>query len=391
MEKSRSLFQHVTGHKMLFVVFLLFPTNILAENAANVTTSVETAAKENIINSTYPASSKTNANISTTSLSDATTPTILSRILSTSKQPSVSLETAPPVSKQELQSVNAANQTVQEDTSPTVPSKDTVSTEKHHPHTEAAEAQGSKLPPVQKEVPSGTTATPLLDSETVSSPTEDLGTRSQKRFSEQSSSAVAHLGTTKSTEQKEGNLPPHQAVPGLTQTTETATHYTYTKGTPNGLSDKSSSGKTLVIIIVVIVLAILLFVVLLLVLYLRRRRHSGSTSFNSPEWAGQATLPDDTGLDKDVEQQAGSVGEGETRRGTLVTFFGKRQSRVPSVAMEDVNGKGSKEESEQLLSEKVETRSPSEAVGDANGKVSEPLKGSPQRSPDSNQQGESSS
>ncbi|XP_058036544.1 leukosialin [Ahaetulla prasina] len=406
MEKSRSLFQQVIGHTMLFVAFLLFATDILAEDVAttDVTTQVNKTAGVNISTSPFPASSKMAAEISMTSLPDATTPGTLSRSLSTSGQPSLSLNAAPPVSKQELQSATAVNTAVPEDTSSPMPSKVTVSIKAKHPRTEATEVQESITAPVQKEVPSKMAVTPHFDNETVSSPTKDLGTRSQGSFSEQTSSAIASLETTKSTKPKEDRkepMPPSQAVPELTQSPETGSHYMSSPSSTSVTSinssaifdslDKGNSEKKHSVIILAVVFTILLLVGFLAFLCLRRRRHSGSTSFNSPEWAGQATLPDDTGLDKDVEQQAGSGGEGETRRGTLVTFFGKRQSRVPSIAMEDVNGKGGKEETEQLLCGEAETGSPSEAIGDANGKVPEPLKESSQGSSASNKLGESSS
>ncbi|XP_034275612.1 leukosialin [Pantherophis guttatus] len=420
MEKSRSLFQQVIGHKMLFVAFLLFATgkNLLAEvvTITDVTIDVKTTANVDISTSLFPASSKMATEISTTSLPDATMLDTLSRNLSTSGQPALSSKETSPVSKQELQSATAVNTPVPEDTSSPTPSKVSVSIKEKHPRTEATKVQES----VQKEVTSKMTVTSHFDSETVSSPTEDLGTRSQGSVFETSANEIAYLETTKSTEPKEKRpmppgqsanvtaylettkstepkedrtrpMPPGQAVPELTEIPKTGRHYTSGPFIISGTysnnesifdsSDKGPSEKKHSVIILAVVFTILLLVGLLAFLCFRRRRHSGSTSFNSPEWAGQATLPDDTGLDKDVEQQVGSVGEGETRRGTLVTFFGKRQSRVPSIAMEDVSGKGGKEETEQLLCREAEIGCPSEAIGDANGKVPEPLKGSSQESP----------
>ncbi|XP_032093510.1 leukosialin isoform X1 [Thamnophis elegans] len=396
MEKSRSLFRNVIGHKMLFVVFLLFPTDILVEGqntaepvtTANVTLHVDSIASLNASATSFPASSKMPGEISTTSVTshtDATMPGTLSQ------QPALSFKASPPVSKQEVQLPTVVNTAVPVDTSSPMPSKVAVITKEKDRRTETT---GEKKIKPQKEVPSKTTVTPHFVSETVSSPTKDVGTRSQGAFLDQSPSAIAYPETTKSIEPKEdkkGPIPPDQAVPELTQSPESGTHYTsgpfttsvaLTSTSATHGNPKTSSGqKKHPIIILAIVFGIVLLAGLIVFLYLRRRRHSGSTSFNSPEWAGQATLPDDTGLDKDVEQQAGSGGEGETRRGTLVTFFGKRQSRVPSIAMEDINGKGGKAEREQLLSGEAEVGSPSGAIGDANGKVPEPLKGSSQESP----------
>uniref|UniRef100_A0A8C5WRU9 Leukosialin n=1 Tax=Laticauda laticaudata TaxID=8630 RepID=A0A8C5WRU9_LATLA len=417
MEKSRSLIQQVIGHKMLFVVFLLFLTDILVEVVAktNTTTTRNTTP--------FPASSQTTEKsfmAPVISFPNATMPDIISRNLSTPEQTTLPLSAASPGSKQELQSAMAVNTAVPEDTSSPMRNEVIISTKEKHPLQEAAIVQKSKPSSVQKEVTSKMIVTAHFSTETVSSPTKDSGTRSQGTFFE-ISSTIAGPETTKSRESKDdrkGPTPPSQAVPELTQIPETGSHYMSGPTPPspavteltqipeNGSHymsgpfttsvtpindgptfdslDKSPSEKKNSIIILAIVFSTLLLVGLLVFLYFRHRRHSGSTSFNSPEWAGQATLPDDTGLDKDVEQQVGSVGEGETRRGTLVTFFGKRQSRVPSIAMEDVNGKGGKEETEKLLCEEAENGSPSEAIGDANGKVPKPLKESSQESPASN-------
>ncbi|KAM3821774.1 leukosialin isoform 1-T2 [Vipera latastei] len=440
MEKSRSLFQQVIAHKMLFVVFLLFPTDILIEgqnisevtDLKNMSTYVNTTAS-NISTSLPPVSPRVTAKISMTSVTsppDATMHGILSGSVSTSVQPASSLRAAPPVSKQELHSSTVVKAVAPEDTSSPMPSDVTVSTEGKKPHSEAppvskqelhsstvvkavapedtsspmpsdvtvstegkkpyseaAEVRESTTSLGQKEVSSKMTVAPHFDSEKASSPAKDFGTRSQGSFSEQSSSAIAYTETTKSTEPKQGKkgpIPPRQAVTELTQTPQTSSQHpsgpfttlvtSITNASESVPSDQISSERKHSVIILVVIVSILLLVGLLAFLYFRRRRHSGSTSFNAPEWPGQARLPDDTGLDKDMEQQAGAVGEGEARRGTLVTFFGKRQSRVPSIAMEDMNGKGGKGETEQLLSGESETGSTSQATGDANGKVPEPLK-----------------
>uniref|UniRef100_A0A8C3HFF4 Leukosialin n=1 Tax=Chrysemys picta bellii TaxID=8478 RepID=A0A8C3HFF4_CHRPI len=107
------------------------------------------------------------------------------------------------------------------------------------------------------------------------------------------------------------------------------------------------------IIVVLVVVAILVLALLAMVLHCRKRRRSGSTSFSGRagpgEWAGPVSLPEEKG-----EGQAGDGGQqagpGEARRPTLTTFFGKRHSRVSSVAMEDVAGaKGEGPLSEPLL------------------------------------------
>ncbi|XP_015275254.1 PREDICTED: leukosialin [Gekko japonicus] len=128
-------------------------------------------------------------------------------------------------------------------------------------------------------------------------------------------------------------------------------------------------------VIVAIVLSILLLMVLLIAILLCwRRHHSGSTSFKTAGWAGQVALPDDSGLDKEVEQGAPTAGEGEGRRATLTTFFGRRQSRVPSVAMEEVVQKetGDVEEAQPLIDGDVSKVSSLEGSGEPNGKLPEP-------------------
>ncbi|XP_066484202.1 leukosialin [Tiliqua scincoides] len=134
---------------------------------------------------------------------------------------------------------------------------------------------------------------------------------------------------------------------------------------PSGQQSKN------VIVIIVIVLFFLLVLVLVACLYCRRRRRSGSTSFNPVEWAGRAALPDDSGLDKDVEQGPLATGDREARRPTLTTFFGKRQSRVASVAMEEIDGK-EREEAQQLIDGNAGRDSRPQGASEANGKVREP-------------------
>lgn len=130
----------------------------------------------------------------------------------------------------------------------------------------------------------------------------------------------------------------------------------------------SASPPNVPLIIAIILFLLLLLALLMACLYCRRRRRSGSTSFNAAGWAGQVALPDDTGLDKDAEQGPLAMGEGEGRRATLTTFFGKRQSRVASVAMEEIDGK----EREQLIGENAGQDSSSQGPGEANGKIPEP-------------------
>nr|XP_056719968.1 leukosialin [Euleptes europaea] len=142
----------------------------------------------------------------------------------------------------------------------------------------------------------------------------------------------------------------------------------YTNVTPS--PSKVSRGVT-----VAIVLSILLLLVFLVaILFCWRRRHSGSTSFKTAGWAGQADLLDDAGLDKELEQGALTAGEGATRRATLTTFFGKRQSRVPSVAMEEVDKKetGDGEEARPLIDGGASKVSGLEGSGESNGKLPEP-------------------
>ncbi|XP_077170711.1 uncharacterized protein LOC143826047 [Paroedura picta] len=160
---------------------------------------------------------------------------------------------------------------------------------------------------------------------------------------------------------------PSQGSRGGTVTPAAATPHAYP-------TTAASPAKGSQAIIVAIVLSILLFVVLLIALLCCwRRRHSGSTSFKATGWAGQAALPDDSGLDKEVEQGAMAAGEGETRRATLTTFFGKRQSRVPSVAMEDVVRKEScdVEEAQLLINENASNVPNPEGSGEANGRLPE--------------------
>nr|XP_060636225.1 leukosialin [Anolis sagrei ordinatus] len=133
----------------------------------------------------------------------------------------------------------------------------------------------------------------------------------------------------------------------------------------------SSKDNRYLIIILAVAACILCLVAFLAFVYRRHRRRSGSTNFNQAGWAGQVALPDDSALDRDIEAEAvAAPGDRETRRSTLVTFFGKRQSRLPSVAMEDISGKKEKEECQQLL----QSDPGPEGLGEANGKLSEPTK-----------------
>ncbi|CAM5147813.1 unnamed protein product [Natator depressus] len=124
-----------------------------------------------------------------------------------------------------------------------------------------------------------------------------------------------------------------------------------------------------------VIVAILLLALLLLVLYCRRQSHSGSTTFSAGRagpsaWAGPVSLPEERG-----EGQAGDGGQpagpSEARRPTLTTFFGKRHSRVSSVAMEDVAGvKGEGPLSEPLLAAGEQGSEPAtQGTGEANGTV----------------------
>ncbi|XP_063157422.1 leukosialin [Candoia aspera] len=408
MEKSRSLFQQISGYKMLFVFFLLFKTGIPVDgqntsqlpSTTNVTNNTETTESLSanssplaLLNSTiFPNVSMP----SVRSLPDATISSTLapSMSITTTVHQAVALRTKPPVSKQEIiQSPTAVIAAAPEDTSiqkkSSTPVLDNVTSSTKekilHP-TEAVVVQGSYTTLGQKNIPTEKTVPPDFDTtvaKKVSPPTKDFGKISQGILSEPTPSK-----TTGPRQGKTETTVPGPDIPQVTQTYETGSHYKphpFTSlMTPVSIESvspgMSTSGKNYTAIILAIVFSILLLVCLLAFLYCRHRRHSGSTNFNAPEWAGQAALPDDTGLDKDVEQEVGASGEGETRRGTLVTFFGKRQSRVPSIAMEDINGKGGKEETEQLLRGEAGTGSTSEAFGDANGKVPEPHMESSQES-----------
>ncbi|XP_008120001.2 leukosialin [Anolis carolinensis] len=133
----------------------------------------------------------------------------------------------------------------------------------------------------------------------------------------------------------------------------------------------NSQGKSYLLIILAVAFCILCLVAFLVFMYRRHRHRSGSTNFNQAGWAGQVALPDDSALDRDIEAEAvAASGDGEARRSTLVTFFGKRQSRLPSVAMEDISGKKEREECQQLLNSDTGP----EGSGEANGKLSEPTK-----------------
>ncbi|XP_065279244.1 leukosialin [Emys orbicularis] len=144
--------------------------------------------------------------------------------------------------------------------------------------------------------------------------------------------------------------------------------------TPTPTSSSSSSSSTVSIIVVLVVVAILVLALVAMVLHCRKRRRSGSTSFSGRagpgEWAGPVSLPEEKG-----EGQAGDGGQqagpGEARRPTLTTFFGKRHSRVSSVAMEDVAGaKGEGPLSEPLLAAGEQGGDPTpQGAGEANGTV----------------------
>ncbi|KAL8176623.1 UNVERIFIED_CONTAM: hypothetical protein K2H54_037047 [Gekko kuhli] len=155
---------------------------------------------------------------------------------------------------------------------------------------------------------------------------------------------------------------------GLTMAPDVETPHPGPKTTPS--PSKASKG----VIVAIVLIILLLMVLLIAILLCWRRRHSGSTSFKSAGWAGQVALPDDSGLDKEAEQGALTTGEGEGRRATLTTFFGKRQSRVPSVAMEEVVQKetGNVEEAQPLIDGDASKVSGPEGSGEANGKLPEP-------------------
>nr|XP_028558402.1 flocculation protein FLO11-like [Podarcis muralis] len=173
---------------------------------------------------------------------------------------------------------------------------------------------------------------------------------------------------------------PEQDVVDDTKTMDNRTHWpaqwpSTTTAVPQTtspvLGPRASSEKSQTGIIVAAVLCALLFLILLTaVLLCRRRRRSGSTSFNEG-WAGQVALPDDSALDRDVEQGAAPAKEEETKRNTLITFSGKRQSRVPSVAMEEIGEKGESGENQKLLCGDAGGGSSPEASGQANGKLPE--------------------
>ncbi|XP_060111869.1 leukosialin [Heteronotia binoei] len=176
--------------------------------------------------------------------------------------------------------------------------------------------------------------------------------------------------TTETSEvNSEGKKDPSKGFRGTTVVSTTETSQSYPMSTASPAKGSKATD-------VAIVLSILLLLVLLIAFLFcwRRWRHSGSTSFKTAGWAGQAELPDDSGLDKEVEQGALSKGEGDTRRATLTTFFGKRQSRVPSVAMEEVVRKetGDTEEVQCLIDGDVSRVSSLEGSGEANGKLPEP-------------------
>ncbi|XP_026502949.1 leukosialin [Terrapene carolina triunguis] len=142
--------------------------------------------------------------------------------------------------------------------------------------------------------------------------------------------------------------------------------------TPTSTTSSSTRQLPVGIIVVLVVVAILVLALLALALHCRKRRRSGSTSFSGRagpgEWAGPVSLPEEKG-----EGQAGDGGQqagpGEARRPTLTTFFGKRHSRVSSVAMEDVAGaKGEGPLSEPLLAAGEQGGDPTlQGAGEANG------------------------
>ncbi|CAM5117267.1 unnamed protein product [Eretmochelys imbricata] len=145
--------------------------------------------------------------------------------------------------------------------------------------------------------------------------------------------------------------------------------------TPPAAPAPSPRPLPLAMIVPPAIVAALLLALLPLLLHFRRRRRSGSTSFSAGRagpsaWAGPVSLPEERG-----EGQAGDGGQqagpGEARRPTLTTFFGKRHSRVSSVAMEDVAGaKGEGPLSEPLLATGEQGSEPGpQGAGEANGTV----------------------
>ncbi|XP_048373875.1 leukosialin-like isoform X2 [Sphaerodactylus townsendi] len=139
------------------------------------------------------------------------------------------------------------------------------------------------------------------------------------------------------------------------------------------VATKSPSKATGGVVAAIILSVLLLLIILVALVCCWRRHRSGSTSFKTAAWAGQAAMLDDSALDKELEQGAVTAGDGDARRATLTTFFGKRQSRVPSVAMEEVveKGAGDVEEAQRLMGEDASRVSCLEGPGEANGKLPE--------------------
>ncbi|KAM6453052.1 leukosialin isoform 2-T2 [Liasis olivaceus] len=348
MEKSRYLFQQIIGYKMLFVFFLLFNIDILVDGQNTiqpVSTEIVTTSTE-MSSHFYKSSSPLvlpNAtvvsNVSVVSVKsppEATTSSTPSLSIRPTMHPTASLMTTLPVSKQEIiHSPTTINTATPGDTStqnksaiPTVDNVTSFTTGKSH-QVEAVMVQESSTRLGPKNVSSEKTVTPDFDTtvgQKASPPTKDFGKSSQERSPEPAPSKSTGPRQDKAEITMSGPdilqfnqtpvtgsyHPPHLSIPSTTSVS---------KAPEIGSSDPSVSKKNHTVIVLAVVFSVLLLVGLLAFLYCRRRHHSGSTNFNASEWAGQAALPDDSGLDKDVEHEAGAVGEGEARRGTLVTFF----------------------------------------------------------------------
>ncbi|XP_025032644.1 mucin-2-like [Python bivittatus] len=348
MEKSRSLFQEIIGYKMLFVFFLLFNTDILVDGQ----TAIQPVSTEIVIASTemsshFYESSPTLVFPNPTVFSNVSTVSVKSPPeATTSSTPSIrptvhqtaSLMTTLPVSKQKIiHSPTAINTTTPGDTStqnksavPTVGNVTFTMGKSHQVEAVVVQESSTSLGP--KNVSSEKTVTPDFDTnvgQKASPPTKDFGksspepTPSKSTGPRQEETEITMSGPDilqfNPTPVTGSYHPPHLSTPSTTSVS---------KAPEIGSSDPSTSKKNHTAIILAVVFSLLLLAGLLTFLYCRHRHRSGSTNFNAPEWAGQAALPDDSGLDKDVEHEAGAVGEGEARRGTLVTFFEDKRGDV---------------------------------------------------------------
>ncbi|XP_054850809.1 mucin-21-like isoform X2 [Eublepharis macularius] len=324
METSRSLLRQVTGYSMFFVFLILFASGILGEKNATLPSQESATASPAVVstNDTIPTKKMIAKDTGSDVSSEASTVSKLLVATSSNKEtPSKSTMSV------EQPSTIKPTDTVAERKEPVTlkQTKQATSTPVVHVSaTPEATTEVAATPAEMKTTKVGhktnTTVTVLTASNKTATTVKSTGQipRSSKGKKEMNTTTpgqhvqadhTTHANTSsKRTESQSTTVTsiikaseadvgktesPSKGSGGVTGTSIIETSESYPKMTAS-----SSKGVT-----VAIVLSVLLVLVLLIaLLFCWRRRRSGSTSFNSAGWAGQAALPDDSGLDKELSR-----------------------------------------------------------------------------------------